>query len=114
MLLSNVLLQVNVSDNWQWLPDVVGGYSVRSAYQVPTSQDSPTLHISESLIWHSKASLKVSILVWRLLRDRLPTKNNLLACGIITGANTSCLAGCGQVETAQHLFLHCGLSGSLW
>jgi len=53
-------------------------------------------------------------LAWRLLRDRLPIKNNLLGRDIITGASTSCLAGCGQVETAQHLFLQCDISSSLW
>jgi hypothetical protein len=30
------------------------------------------------LIWHPQVLLKVSIFVWRLLRDRLPTKANLL------------------------------------
>ena len=58
--------------------------------------------------------LKVSILTWRLLRDRWPTKNNLLRRGIISTANSFCLAGCEQVETVQHLFLHCDLSSSLW
>jgi len=114
MLLSNVILQVDVSDRWQWLPDVVGGYSVRSAYHLLTSQDPPLLHTSENLIWHTKVPVKVSILAWRLLRDRLPTKDNLLSRGIITGDIISCLAGCGHVETIQHLFLHCDISSSLW
>jgi len=37
MLLSNVILQVDVSDRWQWLSDVVRGYLVRSAYHFLTS-----------------------------------------------------------------------------
>lgn len=95
MLLGNAFLQVNVSDRWQWLPDVAGGYSVRSAYHLLTSQDPPLLHTSENLIWPSKVPMKVSILAWRLLRDRLPTKNNLLDRGIITGLSKTCLAECG-------------------
>jgi len=91
-----------------------GGYSVRSEYQVLTSNDSQFFDASENLIWHSQVPLKVSILAWCLLRDRLPTKNNLLHRGIRFAENIFCTAGCGQVENAQHLFLHCDIFGTLW
>jgi len=87
---------------------------ISSIYHLLTSQDPPLLHTSDNLIWHSKVHVKVSILAWLLLRDRVLTKDNLLGRDIITGANTSCLAGCGQVETTQHLFLQCDISSSLW
>jgi len=113
-LLSNVILQPNVSDIWQWHPDLAGGYSVRSGYQLLTSQEHRVLDASEKLIWHSHVPMKVSILAWGLLRDRLPTKINLYNRGIITDADISCVVGCGQVETAHHLFLFCDAFGSLW
>lgn len=50
MLLFNVILQGNVSDHWQWLPNVLGGYSVRSAYKLLTSHDPPVLDTLEKLI----------------------------------------------------------------
>jgi hypothetical protein len=80
---------------------------------VLTTQDSSVLDDSENLICHSQAPLKVSILAWRLLRDRLPTKINLLTRGIISADDISCVAGCRHVEDAQHLFLHCDTFGSL-
>ncbi|MCI18370.1 70 kDa peptidyl-prolyl isomerase, partial [Trifolium medium] len=58
--------------------------------------------------------LKVSILAWRLLRDRLPTKTNLVTQGIITPGDPLCVSGCGEVESAEHLFLFCSIFGSLW
>ncbi|GAU40500.1 hypothetical protein TSUD_189820 [Trifolium subterraneum] len=66
------------------------------------------------LIWHSQVPLKVSILAWRLLRDRLPTKVNLITRGILPLTAQLCVSGCGEVETAQHLFLSCSMFGSLW
>jgi hypothetical protein len=48
-LLSNVTLQANVSDSWQWLP-VAGGYTLRTSYQMLTTQVTPTLDDSEDLI----------------------------------------------------------------
>jgi hypothetical protein len=66
------------------------------------------------LVWHKQVPLKVSILAWRLLRDMLSTKNNLVRCGIIQTDAVRCVAGYGQDETASHLFLHCDIFSSLW
>ncbi|MCI49454.1 70 kDa peptidyl-prolyl isomerase, partial [Trifolium medium] len=101
-LLLDVSLQEQSSDSWQWQPDPDGGYTVRGAYQLLTSQDSVTLDVAEGLIWHSQVPLKVSIFAWRLLRDRLPTKANLVTRGILSSEAHFCVSGCGAVESAQH------------
>jgi len=49
--------------------------------------------------------LQVSILAWRLLQNRLPIKDNLVVHDIISHENQLCVTGCGDIETAQHLFL---------
>ncbi|GAU35790.1 hypothetical protein TSUD_56670 [Trifolium subterraneum] len=100
--------------SWLWQPDPDNGYSVRSAYYFLTSQDSVTLHSADGLIWHPQIPLKVSILAWRLLRDRLPTKANLVTRGILSSEAHFCVSGCGAVESAQHLFLSCSTFGPLW
>jgi hypothetical protein len=69
---------------------------------------------AEKLIWHSQVPLKVSIFAWRLLRDRLPTKENMVTRGILSPAADLCVSGCGEMESAHHLFLSCGTFGSLW
>jgi hypothetical protein len=53
-------------------------------------------------------------MVWRLLRNRLPTKDNLLRRGIIKVDSAACVAGCSVPETAFHLFLYCDISSGLW
>ncbi|GAU22739.1 hypothetical protein TSUD_138630 [Trifolium subterraneum] len=97
-----------------WQPDPGIGYTVRDTYQLLTSQDTITLDAAEDLIWHSQVPLKVSVLVWRLLQDRLPTKSNLVARGILSLEAHHCVSGCGTVESTQHLFLSCSMFGSLW
>ena len=69
---------------------------------------------SDDLIWHKQVPLKVSILAWRLLRDRLPTKYNLLNRDVLSSEATICSAVCGQAETTSHLFLHCNTYAYLW
>ncbi|GAU48396.1 hypothetical protein TSUD_405410 [Trifolium subterraneum] len=102
------------SDAWQWQPDPVTGYSVRGAYQLLTSQDPVTLDAAGDLIWRKHVPLKVSVFAWRLLRDRLPTKANLVTRGIILPEAHYCVTGCEGIETARHLFFTCGTFGSLW
>jgi hypothetical protein len=113
-LLLTVTLQVGSADRWQWRHDPSAGYSVRDAYQVLTSQDTTVMGEAEDLIWHRHVPLKVSILAWRLLRDRLPTKANLVSRGILSPDQHHCVAGCGSIETAHHLFISCSTFGSLW
>ncbi|GAU37349.1 hypothetical protein TSUD_395310 [Trifolium subterraneum] len=79
-----------------------------------TSQVSATTDDTKKLIWHSQVPLKVSIFAWRLLRDRLPTKANLVTCGILPQAAGLCVSGCGAVKSAQHLFASCSTFGSIW
>jgi len=114
LILNNFVVHTDVSDRWQWTPDIAGGYTVRGAYQILTFQGAPLINVTEDLVWHKQVPLKVSILAWRLLRDRLPTKTNLLRRGILPSEAITCVAGCGNDESAHHLFLHCELFGSLW
>jgi hypothetical protein len=65
-------------------------------------------------VWHKHIPSKVSLLVWRLLRNHIPTKDNLEHRGVLSSANTSCVFGCGSSESVEHLFLHCTLAGNLW
>jgi hypothetical protein len=69
---------------------------------------------AEKLIWHPQVPLKISIFAWRLLRDRLPTKANLVTRGILSTAAHLCVSSCGEAESAHHLFLSYDTFGSLW
>ncbi|GAU43818.1 hypothetical protein TSUD_248070 [Trifolium subterraneum] len=113
-LLHNFVLQDQSLDVWHWWPDPIRGYSVRETYQILTSHQSMPLANVEDLIWHKQVPLKVSIFTWILLHNMLPTKVNLANRGITTPEAQSCVAGCGALESAQHLFISCNTFGSLW
>jgi hypothetical protein len=113
-LLLSVTLQGGIPDRWQWRHDPTAGYSVHDAYQILTSQDVGSAGEAADLIWHRQVPLKVSIFAWRLLRDRLPTRANLVSRGILAPDLHYCVTGCGSIETAQHLFLSCSTFAPLW
>jgi len=51
-LLHDIVLLTHLSDQWEWNPKLVRGYSVREVYQLLTSQDSISLDTTTSLISH--------------------------------------------------------------
>ncbi|CAJ2637778.1 unnamed protein product [Trifolium pratense] len=113
-LLLDISLQDQTLDRWQWSPDPDTGYTVAGGYQILTHQVHAALHDAENLIWHPQVPLKVSIFAWRLLRDRLPTRANLVTRGVLSSTVDSCVFGCGGTESVHHLFLSCSIAVSLW
>ena len=114
LLLANVTLQVNNEDRWLWTLESSHSFTVRSLYHYLTIQPQVELPVDVSSIWLKDVPLKVVVFVWRLFRDRLPTKDNLLRRGVINHDSRLCVAGCDFVESSPHLFLHCNIFGSVW
>jgi len=89
-------------------------FSVRSVYDFLTVQPHIALPVVVLSLWHKDVPLKVVLFAWGLFRDSLPTKDNLLRRGVIDNESRECVAGCGLVESSDHLFLHCNISGFVW
>ena len=104
-LLCDVSLQVHYSDYWVWLLDLSTGYTVRGTYTLLTDNDTSYKVVDPDSIWKRHISLMVSLFIWRLLRDRVPTKDNLYKRDIISVEDQLCISGCGQLESIGHLLL---------
>ncbi|MCI63321.1 helicase-like protein, partial [Trifolium medium] len=53
-LLSDIVLQPNVADQWLWRPDLGGGYSVWGAYDLLTFREVQDVDATTDLIWHKQ------------------------------------------------------------
>jgi len=113
-LLQNVILQVDKEDKWIWKLEKSNAYTVRSAYTCQSAQLPVVDPVELKLLWQKIVPLKVVVFVWHLLRNRLPTKDNLLRRGILHTDSCQCIAGCDSMKTVNHLFLHCSLFGTIW
>lgn len=112
-LLHNVVLQAHIHDRWRWILDPINGYTVKGTYIYPTTAEAPTERNLFDVVWKKQVPLKVSVFAWRLLRNRLPTKNNLFRRRIIHQDNTACIGGCGSSKTADHLLFRCDYFGTV-
>jgi hypothetical protein len=98
-------------DKWDWSRN---GYSVKEAYssiiEGYVAEDSSEL----ADVWNDLIPLKVSVLVWRLMQNRIPTKDNLVKRGVLTESQKLCSFGCGKEENASHVFYECKLAAEVW
>ncbi|GAU45140.1 hypothetical protein TSUD_131390 [Trifolium subterraneum] len=118
--LTNVKLS-NEEDTWRWMLDAEGSFSVKSAYNSLLKEivTGTNLSLFEAKffnnIWDSPASSKVVAFSWQLLHDRVPTKENLLLCGVLPQNSDGYCVWCGDIcESSSHLFLHCKVALVVW
>jgi len=114
LLLTNVTLQVDKEDKWLWTLETSNAFTVRILYNFLTIHPHIDLPVAVSSLWHKDVPFKVVLFAWRLFRDMLPTKDNLLRRGVIDYESRVCVAGCNSVESSCHLFLYCNFFGSVW
>ncbi|XP_038996812.1 uncharacterized protein LOC120121549 [Hibiscus syriacus] len=66
----------------------------------------------QSLIWYPYHILKLSIITWMAILDRLPTRDRLLRIGITTLGD--CVLCNEMMENMSHLFFECPMAANLW
>lgn len=112
-LVSRTKLSVNVMDRWKWS---TLEYTVKEAYKVIIEG----MALGEGqrnaydTAWNRLVPLKVSVFVWRLLQNKLPTRDSLIKRGILDVSQNSCPFGCGKEENANHIFFECLIAMVAW
>ena len=71
-------MQVDGVDKRLWRLETSAVYTVRSAKKNLTVNATVDDEVSVYHLWLNEVLLKVVFFAWRLLRDRLPTKDNML------------------------------------
>jgi hypothetical protein len=70
---------------------------------------------SLELMWKNNVPSKISIFGWRLLLEKLPTRDALFNKGIITtNIEKRCVFCSTHDESISHVFIHCSFSSTVW
>ncbi|MCI17694.1 F-box family protein, partial [Trifolium medium] len=108
-------------DKWRWSLNPDGCFSVKSAFDALSRElvMGPNLNPWEAkkfkCIWDSPAPSKVIAFSWKLLYDRVPTKENLLVRGVIQQHMGGSCVWCDVApESSSRLFLHCKMAHVVW
>lgn len=107
-------IQQQERDQWVWMADSNGHYSVRSAYNVLREDIAEEIQDGAfEEMRKLKVPTKIATFAWRLFRDRLPTKTNLRKRQIELD-DFLCPFCIAMEETTGHLFFHCSKILPVW
>jgi hypothetical protein len=107
-------------DRYRWTAHAVGVFTMKSTYLALISSRSYPLIGPQSVqvfkdLWLNNVPSKVTIFGWRLLLEKLPTKDALYNKGIITNMLERCCVFClNELEDINHIFFICTVSSQIW
>ncbi|XP_057806196.1 uncharacterized protein LOC131021125 [Salvia miltiorrhiza] len=107
-------------DGWEWTETADGIYSTKSAYDVIKSRNIVNPHHTADKrrmaeVWKTPAPHKAAVTAWRLLRNRLPTCDNLEKRRVLLADEDKKCHQCNEhIETASHLFTSCTKTQEIW
>ncbi|KAK9050814.1 hypothetical protein SSX86_030213, partial [Deinandra increscens subsp. villosa] len=99
------------NDVWMWKEDANGVFSVRSAKEL-LYKSYNSIHL-QTINWKVWVPLKCRIMVWRTIRDRLPTCVELAKRGVQLQSD-SCIFCQSDQESSLHLFTACIYAHEVW
>lgn len=106
------LLNVDLEDEKIWKFIAHGLYTVKSSHGDPILRQQFQSRRAMESGWSLRVSPKIKHLSWRILRDYLPSRQNLIRKGVIYQPNcTFCENG---LENELHIFFGCSQAISVW
>uniref|UniRef100_M4DYN7 RNase H type-1 domain-containing protein n=1 Tax=Brassica campestris TaxID=3711 RepID=M4DYN7_BRACM len=103
-------------DKLIWLGTTSGEYTTKSGY-LKAMESSPTSPPPNRAIdwnkgvWQLEVAPKIKLFLWKIFQGALAIGDRLVTRNISTG--TSCKT-CNNVESINHLFLHCDIAYKVW
>ena len=102
-----------VNDTQVWGDEELERYTVSSAYTCLAKHLRGTQHVNFDLLWKASAFPNVLLTAWRVLIDRIPTREALVGRGVQM-ESTACVLCRTEEESSQHLFIECVIAQRVW
>lgn len=110
ILVTQFQFQEGLSDEAIWKPNDNGAFSCSSAWEVIRQRN--TKNRINNQIWHKYIPFKVSFLLWRAIRLKLPTNETLVKFGV-EPRSCSCCRRPGM-DTINHILVEGHFSNYIW
>ncbi|XP_058761871.1 uncharacterized protein LOC131635274 [Vicia villosa] len=65
-------------------------------------------------VWNKLVPHKVSVLIWRIWQNKIPSRENLVKRGILPQSQVLCPYGCSCEENIAHIFFECPAAIVVW
>jgi hypothetical protein len=112
--LESFRLKATTTDKKVWSFSTDGGYTVKTCSLLIDRIVNPGLRTFKASIWQKGVPPKVQSFLWLAVQNRLCTKDFLLCRNIIPVDQAFCIFCENEIETSNHLLLHCRPVWKLW
>ncbi|XP_026458914.1 uncharacterized protein LOC113359510 [Papaver somniferum] len=113
-LLDSIVLIPDMDDQFIWLGDKKGTFSVKTAYINYSQGIDPIIPFPSYKVWSRAWPRRVGFFLWKVCLNRLPTLSNLHHRNSALDSPNLCYL-CGLTEeTEDHLLLQCTSAISVW
>ncbi|PWA70273.1 reverse transcriptase domain, Reverse transcriptase zinc-binding domain protein [Artemisia annua] len=102
---------VQSDDSWRWCCDTMDSFSVNGVRKHLDCLSLPSHYLATR--WNKIVPRKVNIHVWRLIKDRLPTRFNLWFRGI-DNVSLICPMCSNGLESIYHTMCECIIAVKVW
>ncbi|XP_057436686.1 uncharacterized protein LOC130729074 [Lotus japonicus] len=110
-----VRLTENKRDKWVWSHEGEGVFTVNSSYLFLQGQHLEDEDPVFKQVWSTPVPSNTKAFIWRLLRDRVQTRENLCKRRVLArGVATMCPLCLQEEESSTHLFLRCAATSPIW
>lgn len=114
-VLSNYVPKRNSQDIWVWNNNPTISFSVRDAYALIGQQQGHAEEESFKFLCQKTVPSKIGAFGWRLMYNRLQTKDNLLKRNILPQGGDANYILCNEaLESCSHLFFSCKAAYCIW
>uniref|UniRef100_A0A803PDD3 Reverse transcriptase n=1 Tax=Cannabis sativa TaxID=3483 RepID=A0A803PDD3_CANSA len=112
-ILNIQLPQDDVKDDWLWMGEPSGLFSIKSACRFVKGENSATsVNPKWKMIWNSKVHPRLKLIWWQMERNAFPTRGKL-SC-VMELNSICCPVGGEETETFFHLMWKCTYAKALW
>jgi len=101
------------ADKWIWRYVDSMEFSVKAAYLVLLGEENVEGEEVFASFWNLKTLPSTQFMAWRVLCNVIPTKDNILRCGLLLISDRCPLCGVEE-ESVRHLFFECRISWRIW
>ncbi|KAL8469022.1 hypothetical protein ACS0TY_032009 [Phlomoides rotata] len=118
--LNRFKMQQDSVDSWRWIHSNNGVFSTSTAYkkieeQVAGSPNGAADDKAFERLWSSHAPKRQQTIVWKILKERMPTRDKLRRRGIIQENGDVLCVFCGEEEESpSDVLFHCKFSYGIW
>ncbi|XP_071741083.1 uncharacterized protein [Rutidosis leptorrhynchoides] len=115
LLMASIHLDTRVDDLVYWSCSSDGVYSVSDAIRVIVQSNFTNAPPWPKVVWGNNVPSKVMLFHWLAIRNSIPVYEILISRHILPASHSNLCIWClEEVETVNHLLLHCKWAFKLW